>query len=104
MLLRKQSGVAKNGKKLASMANKVARRRHTFGWCYAGAAESIRRALGDKLWGGSAYMAAAQLSRSKNFMEIKVTSNELKKLPTGAVVVWNKRSGGPPWPHIHCPG
>lgn len=62
----------------------------------------VRMALekqGMKLDGVSAYMAAGQLAKNKNFQEAKgLSRQDLKDLPPGATVVWNK---GPGHPHGH---
>ena len=51
---------------------------------------------GMKLDGVSAYMAADQLAKNKNFREEKGLSRaDLKDLPPGATVVWNKAKGRP---------
>lgn len=80
-----------NGDKLGRMAERVARRRGTTGWCYAGVADSVARALGFTLWGKSAYMAADILAGSSDFKEAhNIRPQDLKDLPAGAIVVWGK--------------
>lgn len=62
----------------------------------------VRMALekqGQTLGGVSAYMAANQLARNDKFKEIKgLERGDLRNLPPGATVVWNK---GPGHPHGH---
>lgn len=85
----------KTGKRLAKTAERVARHMRSTGWCFKGAGSAIYQATGVSLWGRSAYMAANQLEKSPKFKEVKVSSNKLKKLPPGAVVVWNKTRRSP---------
>lgn len=84
------------GARLGKVAEQVGRRRGTVGWCYAGAADSVSRALGVSLWGKSAYMAADILRRLPGFREYKnLKPSDLPKLPAGAIVVWGKTSVSP---------
>lgn len=83
------------GRKLADAAKRVANRRRTTGWCYAGVAEAVSRGMGVTLWGRSAYMAAGILAKSSRFTEVNVPAKDLKKLPAGAVVVWGKTAKSP---------
>lgn len=87
------------GAHLARVAEQVARNRGTVGRCYAGVADSVARAMGVNLHGGSAYMAADQLARSGRFREVRVSPDQLRNLPPGAVVVWG-RTGASPHGHI----
>jgi hypothetical protein len=67
------------------------------GQCYAYVAKALDR-LGISLSGESAYMAAEQLARRREVREIKLSScDDLRKLPAGAVVVWNRNDD-------HCHG
>ena len=82
--------------KLASVAQRVAARRGTVGWCYAGVADSVSRALGVELYGRSAYQASNILARHPDFKEVPtVKPKELPKLPAGAIVVWGKTKASP---------
>ncbi len=83
------------GVKIASSAKTVASRMSTTGACYTGVARAIEKALGISLYGKSAYMAAAQLANNSKFKQVKVDSDDLSKLPPGAVVVWGKTSKSP---------
>lgn len=65
------------------------------GWCYKYVAQALAR-HGVSVHGGSAYMAADQLATKKEFREVKVSQADLKKLPAGAIVVWNRGNG-----HVH---
>lgn len=63
------------------------------GWCYKWVAEALGR-HGVSVHGASAYMAADQLAQNDKFREVTGLSNaDLKNLPAGAVVVWNKGNG-----------
>lgn len=84
------------GKKLAEYAKGHAT--GSGGYCYKYVGESLRK-FGVQTSGMSAYMAGDQLAKSKKFREVKMSPSELKKLPAGAVVVWNK-GGGHPHGHI----
>lgn len=69
------------------------------GYCYRGVKHHLRQ-VGVNLTGGSAYMAADQLAgRPDRFREVRVGRDQLRQLPPGAVVVWN-RSQGKPHGHI----
>lgn len=78
------------GTKLAKNARRIANRMRSTGWCYKGSGNAIHQSLGIPLWGMSAYMAANQLAKSPKVKEVKLKSNDLKKLPPGAIVVWGK--------------
>ena len=69
------------------------------GYCYRGVKHHLRQ-VGVNLQGGSAYQAADQLAqRPDRFREVSVSRDQLRQLPPGAVVVWN-RSAGKPHGHI----
>jgi hypothetical protein len=69
------------------------------GECYKYVAEDLDT-IGVHLTGSSAYMAAAQLARNKKVREIRgIRGEQLKSLPAGAIVVWD-RSGEHPHGHI----
>lgn len=98
-----------SGALLVRKAKQVVREMGTVGWCYTGVAKSVSRAFGVQLYGDSAYMADSQLRRSSKFKEVKnVTVSELKKMPVGTVVVWDRapassgnRGRGGGWDHGH---
>lgn len=64
------------------------------GWCYKWVGQALRK-FGVNVSGASAYMAADQLAKNSKFREVQVAPKDLKKLPAGAVVVWNKGAGHP---------
>lgn len=65
------------------------------GYCYKWVANSLER-HGVRVHGCSAYMAADQLARNNKFQEVSgIRNDQLKKLPPGAVVVWNRGNGHP---------
>ncbi len=98
-----------SGALLVTKARQVVREMGTVGWCYTGVARSVSRAFGVELYGNSAYMADSQLRRSSKFKEVKnVAVNDLKKMPVGTVVVWDRapassgnRGRGGGWDHGH---
>lgn len=67
--------------------------------CYRYVKQGLFSALGLSLTGVSAYQAGNQLARSPYFQEKVVKPSELKTLPQGSVVVWN-RSKRHPHGHI----
>lgn len=61
--------------------------------CYRNVKQDLAKA-GINVTGGSAYMAADQLAQNSKVQEVKGLANEdLKKLPPGAIVVWNRGNG-----------
>lgn len=65
-------------------------------FCYTYVARAIHAYTGPFLQGMHAYMAADYLADNPAFREVHVTVAELKQLPAGAIVVWDKgnsRSG-----------
>lgn len=69
-----------------SGGNPVAR-----GRCYARVADAVDVVIGRFLYGGHAYMAAAQLAAKTNLFT-EVGAENLAGLPAGAIVVWGKGS------------
>lgn len=82
------------GQQVAKYAENTATAMGSKGWCYKGVANSLAKA-GVNVHGASAYMAADQLAQNGKFNEVTVSKNDLKSLPAGAVVVWDKCSGHP---------
>lgn len=79
------------GQGMAKAAERHARGRG--GRCFKYVADVLDR-FGVVLSGRSAWMAAGQLARNPKMAEVKGLKNEdLKKLPAGAVVVWNRGNG-----------
>ncbi len=101
--------VTNAGRALFNTAKNVARQLGTVGYCYRGVAMSVARSTGLQLYGQSAYMADSQLRSSSKFKEVKnVSVNDLKKMPEGTVVVWDRapassgnRGRGGGWDHGH---
>lgn len=86
------------GKKFAAQAEKTARRINTPGLCLKGVNDTME-AMGMPVQReASAYMALDNFRNNKRFQEVKVSKEQLKSLPAGAVVIWDKGSG---LPHGH---
>lgn len=83
------------GQRLAISARNVANDMNSTGWCFRGVGRAVAQATGVQLSGASAYMAADQLAASDKFREIQVSPDQLRDLPAGAVVVWDKTSASP---------
>ncbi len=96
------------GRRLLGTAQQVTREMGTVGWCLAGVNKATVRQFGVTLWGASAYMVDDVLRGSDKFKEIKnVKVSELKKMPAGTIVVWDRspslanRNLGGGWKHGH---
>jgi len=81
--------------KLASIANRNALQTGTIGKCSHVVSDTLMDA---KLANGnirvaSAYQAASKLSENKNFKQVNIPREDLKKLPAGCVVVWDRSAG-----------
>lgn len=63
------------------------------GLCFRYVRQALERAGVKGVGGASAYMAADQLAKNPKFREVKVDPKDFKKLPAGAVVVWNRGNG-----------
>lgn len=84
---------AEKGKELVSDALNHAHRKSTH-QCAQYVKESIERVgLGD-YESGHAYACADILSNNPNFKEINVSGSDLKKLPAGCVIVYDKGDAG----------
>ncbi len=79
------------GAKLAQDASKHAT--GSGGLCFRYVRQALERAGVKGVGGASAYMAGDQLAKNPKFREIKVAEKDLKKLPAGAVVVWDRGNG-----------
>jgi hypothetical protein len=94
-----ESGYSKKlGAELASVAESVADKRDSTGYCYRGVKEALTKVGINAPDGGSAYQAADQLSRKSEFKEFTVNREQLGNLPKGAIVVWDAT---PDHPHGH---
>lgn len=84
------------GNKLANIAEKNASNMNSNGWCARGTNGSLEKAgfaNGDTRV-SYAYQEADKLARNKNFKEVSVSRGDLKKLPAGCVVVWDRNYFG----------
>lgn len=92
----------KLGNNLANIAYKNASTMNTRHKCLKGAREILNQAdLVDGKMGASAYQAAAVLERNKNFKEVSVSREDLRNLPAGCVLVWDRNYVGSKTSDIH---
>lgn len=92
---------AERGKQFAAAALQTTQQMAgSRGYCYRGVIRSLAKMGITGLTGGSAYMAADQLAKRSDFTEVKVSKADLKNLPAGAVVVWNRTADNSK-PHGH---
>lgn len=84
------------GNRLASDAQQIASSgvAGRGGNCKRGVRMALNR-QGVNLDGLSAYQGADQLARNPRFREVQVPTNQLRSLPPGAIVVWNRKPGRP---------
>ncbi|MCI1273636.1 MAG: hypothetical protein LKG27_04280 [Clostridiaceae bacterium] len=85
-----------NASKGESLAQNVASsvEKGSTGWCAKYVKNAIAKAgLGNKT-DGNAYQCAAKLANNPNFKEVNVTGNDLKNLPAGCVIVYNRGAAG----------
>ncbi len=97
---------AEKGEALAKSALNV---RGTTGWCLAGVNDSLENTneFGQRLSFSGAYEAISALqgkvsgyeNLASQFQEVSVSREDLKSLPAGTIVVWD-RSAGHQWGHI----
>lgn len=80
--------------KLAQVAESNARANGTTGWCLREVNDSLETSGFNIRRQPSAYMAADELARHPDFHEVQPPS-DLRSLPAGAVVVWDKGPGKP---------
>jgi len=87
---------SKLGNSLANIAYENATSKNSKHRCLQGVRESLNKAgLIKGTMGGSAYQAAAVLDKDKkNFSEIKVAKSDLKNLPAGCIIVWDRNYVG----------
>jgi len=86
------------GKRIAQRAESNAKAVNTPGWCLREVGKVLREFGLPIDRHPSAYMALNDFRKSDRFQEIKVSKDQLKSLPAGAVVIWDK---GPGLPHGH---
>ncbi len=92
------SGGTDTSRKLAAAAKAEATNGDSKGGlCFRDAGRALRT-VGINTSGASAYMAADQLANNPKVKEIKVSKEDLPKLPPGAIVVWDR---GPGHEHGH---
>lgn len=84
------------GNRLASDAQQIAQSgvAGSGGNCKRGVRMALNR-QGVNLDGLSAYQGADQLARNPRFREVQVPREQLRSLPPGAIVVWNRKPGKP---------
>lgn len=83
------------GKKLAAQAEKTANQINTPGLCLKGVNDAMQ-AMGLPVHReAAAWMAVDDFQKNPKFKEVKVSKDQLKSLPAGAVVIWDKGSGLP---------
>lgn len=88
-------------KRLAEAARRQARLMNTRGWCARGVNRAMRAAGLATSPLPSAYMYAKRLEGDRRFREIKnVSDAQLKKLPPGAIVVYDASGGRTRHGHI----
>lgn len=88
-------------KRLAEAARRQARLMNTRGWCARGVNRAMRAAGLATSPLPSAYMYAKRLENDRRFREIKnVSDAQLKKLPPGAIVVFDASGGRTRHGHI----
>jgi len=90
------------GNSLANIAYKNAVSKNSKHKCLQGVRESLnKQGLVDGTMGSSAYQAAAVLKNNKNFREVSVSREDLKNLPAGCVIVWDRNYVGTSSADIH---
>jgi len=86
-------GSTAKGRQIAANAERTARELGTTGWCAKGVRIALERSGIHGVGAASAYQVADKLARNSNFQEVNVQRNDLKNLPAGAVVVWDRCPG-----------
>ena len=83
------------GKQFAAKAEQTANKINTSGLCLKGVNDTMQ-AMGLPVHREpAAWMAVDDFQKNPKFREVKVPKDQLKSLPAGAVVIWNKGSGLP---------
>lgn len=90
------------GNALANIAQQNAAANNTRGKCLKGVRQTLNKAglVGGSM-GNSAYQAADVLARNKNFKEVQVSRDDLKNLPAGCVIVWDRNYVGTKSSDVH---
>ena len=88
-----RSTFSQTAERLANMARNVATRRNTTGDCALGVRLAMERAGIPYQRVGSAYQAADLLARNPRFREVRMTADQIRNLPAGAVIVSNASPG-----------
>lgn len=86
------------GKRFAAEAERTARRINTPGLCLKGVNDTMESMGMPVQREASAYMALDNFRANQRFQEVKVSKDQLRSLPAGAVVIWDR---GPGLPHGH---
>lgn len=91
------------GNRLANIAERNASKTNTVGWCARGTNDSLELAgiTNGETRVASAYQEADKLAHHKNFKEVFVSREDLKSLPAGCVIVWDKNAAGTRPSDIH---
>lgn len=92
--------VSEQGAELALHARKVVRNMNYSGYCYRGVKRMFNLANLGEMHGRSAYMAKKYLDNNPNFVRINCNVADLKYLPKGTVVLFDKGKRGTN-PHGH---
>lgn len=83
-------GESKIGSELSEQALKVAGNMNCEGYCYRGVKRMFRRTNLGEMYGRSAYMARKYMDENLNFKQIRCDFNDLDKLPSGSVVIFDR--------------
>lgn len=90
------------GNSLANIAYRNASQTNSRHQCLKGVRQSLnQKGLVDGNMGGSAYQAASVLEHNKNFKEVNVSREDLKNLPAGCVIVWDRNYVGTKSSDLH---
>lgn len=92
-------GSTEFGRQVAAAGERMASSMNSRGWCAKGVRQALESIGINGIGAASAYMIADQLARHDKFKEVTVTRDQLKSLPAGAIVVWDK-TGNNPHGHI----
>jgi hypothetical protein len=82
-----RGALSRTGERLAAVAQRVAGRMGTSGWCAKGVRMAMQEAGIPYQSVGSAYQAANLLASNPRFREVRMTPEQIRNLPPGAVIV-----------------